>query len=384
METTEKKNVITSKKLMDEFLKRTGVGTHEGNPGQRYLWTDAFAVQACFALYHLLDDKEYYENALELIEMVHDTLGKYHKDDPRSGWISGLPEEEGKQHPTINGLRIGKELPERTAGEPINQEMEWERDGQYFHYLTRWFTALMQAFRETREKKYAIWAGELIKSGENFIYKVDGAYRMYWKMNSDLTKPLVESMGAHDPMEGLICTITAINALEENNKDLQALKVKMKGICDGMNWFTDDALGLGGLILNTSRSFELSMRGENLPQEIQPEFLYSSSISGLKVYSQHLFDPSRPAVSRLAFRECGLSLGFNVLYELQDKYREFDVNFEDLKNYLSIARVIEEFWIKPSNHLSPTWSDHLDINAVTLASSLLARDYPQAFSGDPV
>ncbi len=384
METSEKEHVNASKKLMDDFLKRTGVSSNEGNPEQRYLWTDAFAVQACFALYHLLDDKEYYESALKLIKMVHNILGKYRKDEPRSGWISGLSEKEGREHPTINGLRIGKDLPERAAEESVNQQMEWERDGQYFHYLTRWFAALMQAFRETDNKKYALWAAELIKAGEKFIYKVAGSYRMYWKMNTDLSEPLVESMGAHDPMEGLICTLTAINALEENNKSLQALDEKMKGICEGMNWFTDDALGIGGLLLNTSRSFELSMIGENLPQEIRPEFLYSSSISGLNVYSQHIFDPSRPAVSRLAFRECGLSLGFNVLYELQDKYHEFDVNFEALKNHLSIARVIEEFWIKPSNHLSPTWSDHLDINAITLASSLLARDYPQAFSGDPV
>lgn len=381
MEITEKENVITSKKLMDEFLKRTGVRNTEENSIQRYLWTDAFAVQACFALYHLLDDKEYYENALELIEMVHNTLGKHHEDDPRSGWISGLPDEEGKQHPTINGLRIGKEHPERTAGEPINQQMEWERDGQYFHYLTRWFSALMQAFRETGDKKYAIWAAELIQAGEKFIYKIDGSYRMYWKMNTDLTEPLLESMGAHDPLEGLICTMISINALKENPENLHALKEKMMKICDGMNWFTDDALGIGGLLLNTVKSFRLSMNGINLPKEIEPDFLYSSSIGGLKVYSQHLFDPSRPAVSRLAFRECGLSLGFNVLYENHDKYQEFNVDFEAMKNYLSIARVIEEFWIKPSNHLSPTWSDHLDINAVTLASSLLARDYPQAFSG---
>ncbi len=380
MDTTGNEYFTTARTLMDDFLERTAVTGNTGNPKQRYLWTDAFAVQACFALYHALDERAYYDYALKLIDLVHETLGQYRDDDPRTGWISGLPEGEGKENPTANGLRIGKKLGERATGESYNQQLEWERDGQYFHYLTRWFMALLQAFRETHEKRYALWAVELIKAGEKFIYGKGRNLRMYWKMNTGLSEAAVESMGAHDPMEGLICTISAMNALPEKKESLVSLKEKFQHICREMSWYTNDPLGIGGLLLNTCRSFELSMKEEALPEEIQPEMLFSSGISGLKVFSDHLFDPTRPAVSRLAFRECGLSLGCKVLHELRDRYRGFNVNFSELTNHLWIARSIEQFWIQPSSHKSSTWTDHLDINAVTLAASILSGEKPRAFS----
>jgi len=31
----------------------------------------------------------------------------------------------------------GKALNERGADEPVDEHLEWNRDGQYFHYLTR-------------------------------------------------------------------------------------------------------------------------------------------------------------------------------------------------------------------------------------------------------
>jgi hypothetical protein len=53
-------------------------------------------------------------------------------------------------HPTRGGLRIGKQLPERRPGEPYDPQVEWDRDGQYFHYLTKWMHALDQASSRTR------------------------------------------------------------------------------------------------------------------------------------------------------------------------------------------------------------------------------------------
>ena len=63
----------------------------------------------------------------------------------RRGWLGGRSEEDGERHPTAGGLRIGKPLPERGAREPIDERLEWDRDGQYFHYLTKWMHALCQA-----------------------------------------------------------------------------------------------------------------------------------------------------------------------------------------------------------------------------------------------
>lgn len=103
-----------------------------------------------------------------------------------------MPDEEGRAHPTIGGLRIGKQLPERKPNEFQDEMLEWERDAQYFHYLTRWCQALLNTFQDTNDRKYGIWAAELLKAGEKFIAKTNGA-RMYWKMNIDLSAPAVPS-----------------------------------------------------------------------------------------------------------------------------------------------------------------------------------------------
>src|SRR5216684_2205383 len=56
------------------------------------------------------------------------------------------------------GLRIGKKLPERSAGEPFDEQLEWDRDGQYFHYLTKWMHALDQVARSTKQPRFNLWA----------------------------------------------------------------------------------------------------------------------------------------------------------------------------------------------------------------------------------
>jgi len=121
--------------LMTDFAERTGL-FGEGAP-TRYLWTDAFAVCNLLELEQRTGDKAYRELALRLVDQVHQVLGRHRPDDPKEGWISGLNEEEGKRHPTKGGLRIGKAQGERRADEPIDERLEWDRDGQYFHYLTK-------------------------------------------------------------------------------------------------------------------------------------------------------------------------------------------------------------------------------------------------------
>ncbi len=370
---------VVARTLTDDFLSRTGISNAAGDPAQRYLWTDSFAVQCCFALSNLLNSAAYQKKALKLIDQVHHTLGRHRPDDTRKGWISGLSETEGKIHPTTGGLRIGKKLPERTRDEPFNQRLEWERDGQYFHYLTRWFNALLLAQHETGKKTYGLWASELMEASRSFVHHDNGLYRMYWKMNIDLSEPVITSMGAHDPLEGLVSTISAMIAAPESRPLLEILEQEMKSICGGMDWFTTDALGIGGLLLNAAKTTELRARGVQLPACIRPEYLISEAVAGLRAYSMHVYDSLQPADMRLAFRECGLSLGIRVLYGLKDRNDSVEFDLNSLKEYTGLADEIEDFWSKPSNQLSPTWTEHLDINCISLASSLLARDYPQAF-----
>ena len=83
-------------------------------------------------------------------------LGRYRDDEKHSGWISGLDEQAGSHHPTAGGLRIGKPLKERGVNEALDEALEWDRDGQYFHYLTKWIHALCQTAFVTNDFEYAL------------------------------------------------------------------------------------------------------------------------------------------------------------------------------------------------------------------------------------
>jgi hypothetical protein len=142
--------------LMDEFAKATGL---LGNLSpRRYLWTDAYAVDNFLCLHRATGSDQYLQTAIELVNQVHHILGRHRADDRRTGWLSGLADDEGAQHPTCGGLRIGKRLPERTPEAPFDDRLEWDRDGQYFHYLTKWMQALHCVSRATGEPRYLKWA----------------------------------------------------------------------------------------------------------------------------------------------------------------------------------------------------------------------------------
>jgi len=140
------------REIMAEFDAVTGISS--GRNPRRYLWTDAFAVCNFLELYRQTDNPEYKHLALRLIDQVHKILGRHREDDQRKGWISGLHEQEGSSHPTRGGLRIGKKLNERRSGDPVDERVEWDRDGQYYHYLTKWMHALNRAGRVTGD---SIW-----------------------------------------------------------------------------------------------------------------------------------------------------------------------------------------------------------------------------------
>src|SRR5690242_3672490 len=159
-----------ARQLMDQFAERTGLTS--SRPQRRYLWTDALAVCNFLALGRV-------DLALTLVDRVHHVLGRHRDDDVRAGWISGLSESEGEAHPTAGGLRIGKALPERAADEPISERLEWDRDGQYFHYLTKWMHALDLVARVTGDARCGAWSRELYQiARQRFVY---GHY-MVWKM----------------------------------------------------------------------------------------------------------------------------------------------------------------------------------------------------------
>ena len=376
--------------IMLEFANRTGLARNTTVP-RRYLWTDAFAVCNFLELYHQTRDEKYKDLALGLVNQVHNVLGKHRKDDPRIGWISGLDEGEGKIHPTIGGLRIGKEMNERQPADPFDERMEWDRDGQYYHYLTKWMQALNRVSRVTGDATYNIMAIELAKTAHakfTYIPPSGGQKRMYWKMSIGLSYPLVESMGHHDPLDGFITyyqlqTTALNNAHNPPWSDLSAEISDMVTICEEKNWTTDDPLGLGSLLCDTFRVAQLIIN-DNFEQTDLLEILLYSSLQGLESYMRS--NPlNLPAEYRLAFREFGLSIGLCAIEKLQElieqnlglftKQQNPLAVIKSLMHYQPLIKAIESYWREPMSRKAKTWTEHHDINMVMLATSMIPDAY---------
>ena len=372
--------------IMTEFAKLTGLSPTGKVPTRRYLWTDAFAVCNFLELYIQTRDEKYKGFALRLVDQVHNILGRHRDDDPRTGWISGLDEQEGRNHPTKGGLRIGKEMNERGPADPFDERLEWDRDGQYYHYLTKWMHALNRVTRATGDSTYNNWAMELAKTAHasfTYVPSSGGQKRMYWKMSIDLSYQLVPSMGHHDPLDGFI-TYNQLQATADRDSersawpDIKAEIADMASICEGKSWATDDPLGIGGLLGDAFKVAQLIVH-ENFEQTDLLETLLDSSLLGLESYTKQN-QLKLPADYRLAFRELGLSIGLKAVEKLQvwieqnpglfHKKNALDLQIESLMQYSPLSEMIEMFWLERTNREANSWMAHRDINMVMLATSL--------------
>jgi hypothetical protein len=359
--------------LMQRFAERTGLGL--AHPARRYLWTDAFAVCNFLALRRATGAARWQALALATVGQVHRVLGRHRPDDTRRGWLSGLAEEEGERHPTRGGLRIGKPLPERSRTAPFDERLEWERDGQYFHYLTRWMHALDQLARVTGDAHYNTWARELADTAHRaFTQRARGGpLHMCWKLSIDLSRPLVASMGQHDPLDGLV-TCLALQATARQlpgappEPALEQARADFAVLARGSDWTTADPLGVGGLLLDAARIAQLGPELERAFPGLL-ETLLAAAHAGLEqcVRSRML---DQPAVQRLAFRELGLALGLSALDVLASA-AERCKPLGPLVRHASLGRAITSFWRAPAHRSSALWQQHGDINDVMLASCLL-------------
>jgi hypothetical protein len=375
--------------IMLEFSSSSGLCPATTSP-RRYLWTDAFAVCNFLELFVQTSDEKFMHLALDLVEQVHRVLGQYREDDSRNGWISKLNAQEGCLHPTIGGLRIGKRLPERGPAELFDEQIEWDRDGQYFHYLTKWMHALNRVGARTGQPHFNRWALELARAAHSaFVYLPPGSpvERMHWKMSTDLSYPLVAVMGHHDPLDGLITyrelQASATECADDTLPDLGAEISDLEKICAGVDWTTDDILGLGGLLSDACRITQLIAKGYPDLASLLSSIL-DASLSGLKSLttgnSLHF-----PAEHRLAFREFGLSIGLQGVMKMQalidqepDAFRNIESlggALHNLAKFASVERDIEAFWLQPGNQVAGSWTSHRDINRVMLATSLAPDTY---------
>jgi hypothetical protein len=346
--------------LMRRFAERTGLTSNRAP--ERYLWTDAFAVCNLLGL----DESEL---ALRLVNQVHHVLGQHRADGAQRGWLSGLGAHEGEAHPTRGGLRIGKKLPEREPDEPFDERLEWDRDGQYFHYLTKWMHALDQVARATREPMYREWARELAATAHRaFTYVPAGArdpraHRMYWKMSIDLSRPLVAAMGQHDPLDGYLTCVQLDGDLGRQAADFAAMI--------GPDLATADPLGLGGLLTDAFRVEQLTRAGACAGSALFARLL-ASALAGLPDCVRR-GELRAPATHRLAFRELGLAIGLAAVEVLHQ--RGGDPVVEQLARFVPLRAEIESFWLHPEHRRTPAWLEHENINDVMLATALAPDGY---------
>jgi hypothetical protein len=366
--------------LMEEFAEATGL-TGKTLP-RRYLWTDAFAVCNLLVLARSAGEVRYLTLARDLVDQVHHTLGRHRSDDPRSGWISGLSESEGERHPTRGGLRIGKLLNERGPEEPPDPQLEWDQDGQYFHYLTKWMHALHRMSQETGESHYLHWAVELAVAAHDAftMERPPGSpKRMVWKMSIDLSRPLVDSMGQHDPLDGLITCLELQTDQGLNDREEQALIpaiTAMTQMCFHAQWVTHDPLGIGGLLDNATRLSQLIFE-HHLPfHDLLDQVLLAADRSLRSLSRTSCL--SQPAETRLPFRELGLSIGLKGLPMIRDLVAGHHALLgavNGLLRFQPFAEQIESFWSSPRRRTTQTWTDHQEINRVMLATSLAPESY---------
>ncbi|HEV8696400.1 MAG TPA: hypothetical protein VGQ89_01805 [Candidatus Limnocylindrales bacterium] len=350
-----------ARELMAEFAEGTGL-VGEGREPVRYLWTDAFAVCNFLSLGET-------ELALRLVDQVHRTLGRrdpIHGDD---GWLSGLDDTAAEKHPTWGGLRIGKRLPERDADESFDERLEWDRDGQYFHYLTKWMHALDQVARATGEPRFNVWARELAEVAfRAFTYVPageSGGRRMHWKMSVDLSRPLVASMGRHDPLDGYI-TFRQLQGTAEllgvaNVGPTLMVEAAELAAMIPDELATDDPLGIGGLLGDAWRVEQLARDGAISGPGLRDRLL-EAALVGLRALGPGAFRGS--ADYRLAFRELGLAIGLAALPLLGDIA-------VGLSRFMSLRDEIDAFWLDPEQQRAAPWLDHRHINEVLLARSLV-------------
>ena len=383
---------ISTQSIMSDFATSTGLSDPTREP-RRYLWTDAFAVCNYLELYQQTSEPTFLQLALKLVDQVHLILGRYRKDSVRNGWLSGLDEKQAQMQPTRKGLRIGKRLDERQPGEPVNESLEWDQDGQYFHYLTKWMHALNRVSQVTGKSVYNQWALELATVAHaTFTYtsSTDGSKRMYWKMSIDLSRPLVDSMGQHDPLDGLI-TYQQLEATAQRFPETPSelsLKTEIKemaAMCVGHNWASEDTLGIGGLLTDACKLVQLvdihhlqeTARLEALLRDIE------HSLQAFVTYNQ--LDLS--AEYRLAFRELGLAIGLHAISRMQKRIEQHPDNFNNadqltstltrLSDFHRLTKFIDGFWSEPRHRSVNSWLEHADINNVMLATSLAPDGYLQ-------
>jgi len=200
---------------------------------------------------------------------------------------------------------------------------------------------------------------------------------------------LVPSMGQHDPLDGLV-TCVELQATASRFANAQTTAMNLSEATRGFAalaasgaWVTADPLGLGGLLMDACRVAQL-MPQESFGDDALLRKLLSAALEGLTHYAS-TGDLEQPASRRLAFRELGLGIGLRAIPMIAAEVRSRPERFadpqsiedllEELRPHAHLANSIGSFWMQPAQQQARTWTSHLDINEVMLATQLLPEGF---------
>jgi hypothetical protein len=229
------------------------------------------------------------------------------------------------------------------------------------------------------------WAVELGKVAFEKFARRSGSGEVvgvYWKMSTDLSRPLIPASGLHDALDGFITFREVLHAGAKSldktaatdlNETIESLSV----VCQQRDWTTDDPLGLGGLLFDACRLCQLI--GEQRPSDARLlQEIMDACRRGLMALlaGRHL---NRPLAHRLAFRELGLAIGLRALPVIADTITTSRIRsrpglqgaVELLLPYESLGEEIIRIWLPYAQHQDKNWQAHQDINDVMLATALI-------------
>jgi len=117
--------------------------------------------------------------------------------------------------------------------------------------------------------------------------------------------------------------------------------------------------------------------GDRFPGDEQLlENLLKASVDSMRYFSSSK-DLHLPAQFRLAFRELGLAIGLEAIGSLEKQLdrdhcsRKISSYVDELAEFGPVSQEIMSFWLDPEHQRSRTWKEHIDINEVMLATSLV-------------
>jgi hypothetical protein len=242
--------------------------------------------------------------------------------------------------------------------------------------------ALDQGARAVGDPRLNLWARELaLTAHDAFTYQpaASPTPQMVWKMSIDLSRPLVASMGQHDPLDGYITALQLRATAAELSQAgvppaLAAPARRFAKMLEHAELATTDPLGIGGLLADAYRIAQL-LRDRAMVDDGLLEGLLKAALTGLRVYARS-GELQAPAPHRLAFRELGLAIGLVAVQRLSEAAADRRIHLGPtagtllaaLMDYVSLGEEIEVFWRRPENQRAATWTEHRDINEVMLAT----------------